>query len=234
VPYYLVEPMTLADIDSILVIEAQSFASPWSRQSYERDLKENDLSYYLVARQVARPASRPDRLPIELPAAWLASRRAQPPVAWYQRLGQAIFGPRQPLTPPARHSNDPIVGYAGVWMMVSDAHLVTIAVAPAHRRRGLGELLLIATLDLSQQLAAETMTLEVRVSNKPAQALYTKYGFETQGRRRHYYSDNGEDALIMTTPLLGSAEFQSRLQTLKANLLARLNRDWSSAIPDHP
>lgn len=220
--YYLVEPMTLNDIDPILVIEAQSFASPWSRQAYERDLKENDLAYYLVVRQVTQPTGRPDRLPIDLPAAWLARRRAQQPTTWYQRLGQAIFGPGYPLTPPARHKNDPIVGYAGVWMMVSDSHLVTIAVAPQQRRRGLGELLLIATLDLSQQLAAETMTLEVRVSNKPAQALYSKYGFEVQGRRRHYYSDNGEDALIMTTPPLTSAGFQSRLQEHKAALLARL------------
>lgn len=73
-------------------------------------------------------------------------------------------------------------------------------------------------------MGARVVTLEVRVSNQLAQALYLKYGFEIVGQRRNYYSDNGEDALIMTTPPLGGAEFQRRLQELKAALLARLSR----------
>jgi ribosomal-protein-alanine N-acetyltransferase len=66
------------------------------------------------------------------------------------------------------------------------------------------------------------MTLEVRVSNHVAQSLYRKYGFKNEGLRRRYYSDNGEDALIMTTDILTSASYQRHYQELKHSLLAAL------------
>jgi ribosomal-protein-alanine N-acetyltransferase len=115
-----------------------------------------------------------------------------------------------------------VVGFAGMWLMLEDAHLVTIAVKPDYRGRGLGELLLVSMLDWACSLGAHRMTLEVRVSNHVAQDLYRKYGFTIEGVRRRYYSDNGEDALIMTTPLITSAEYQAAFQEHKAKLLQRV------------
>jgi len=116
----------------------------------------------------------------------------------------------------------PILGYGGFWMMAGEAHISTIAVQPSWRRRGLGELLLAAMLDRAIELGAEIATLEVRVSNIVAQNLYRKYGFEQVGLRRRYYSDRGEDALIMTTERLTSVAFQGRFQRLKQALCEKL------------
>jgi len=94
-----------------------------------------------------------------------------------------------------------LVGYAGYWLLEEEANLMNIALAPAWQRRGLGEALLRATLAQMQARGATLCTLEVRVSNVRAQALYTRLGFHVTGRRRRYYQDNGEDALLMARAL---------------------------------
>lgn len=116
----------------------------------------------------------------------------------------------------------PILGYGGFWMMAGEAHISTIAVQPDWRRRGIGELLLVAMLDRATELEASMATLEVRVSNVVAQNLYRKYGFQQVGLRRRYYRDSNEDALIMSTERLTSANFQSHFQPLKRALREKL------------
>jgi [ribosomal protein S18]-alanine N-acetyltransferase len=97
-----------------------------------------------------------------------------------------------------------VVAYAGVWLMVDEAHVTTFAVAPAWRRRRIGERLILAILDLAIDRGAREATLEVRLSNLAARRLYEKYGFRPVGIRPRYYSDDHEDALIMTTEPLAS------------------------------
>ena len=111
--------------------------------------------------------------------------------------------------------NQRIVGLAGLWIMSDEAHLITIGVREAYRRQGIGELLVIAVLDLALTLNAQVVTLEVRASNHTAQKLYAKYGFCNVGLRRGYYSDNREDAVVMSTDSLTSTPFQSHFQRLK-------------------
>jgi len=117
-----------------------------------------------------------------------------------------------------------ILGYGGFWLMAGEAHISTIAVQPNWRRRGIGELLLVAMLDRATELGAEIATLEVRVSNVTAQNLYHKYGFQQVGLRRRYYRDRDEDALIMSTERLTSATFQSHFRKLKQVLRERLTQ----------
>ena len=102
----------------------------------------------------------------------------------------------------AARAGDTVVGFAGVWLMVDDAHVTTFSVHPEWRRLGIGRQLLLNLVELSGTIGARRMTLEVRPSNTAAQALYHAFGFEIAGRRPHYYTDDGEDALIMTTPEL--------------------------------
>jgi [ribosomal protein S18]-alanine N-acetyltransferase len=116
----------------------------------------------------------------------------------------------------------PIAGLGGFWLIAGELHVITIAVHPRYRGLGLGEWLLLTLLEEGQKLAAEEATLEVRVSNLVAQALYQKYGFEEVGRRSGYYSNNGEDALILTTPPLQSAHYQALLADRKTQLQERL------------
>jgi ribosomal-protein-alanine N-acetyltransferase len=99
-----------------------------------------------------------------------------------------------------------VVGYAGIWLMVDEAHITTFAVLPASRRQGVGARLLLELLELAVDLGARVVTLEVRLSNAPARRLYQRFGFRPVGVRPRYYSDNGEDALIMTTDALDSEE----------------------------
>ena len=114
-----------------------------------------------------------------------------------------------------------VVGFAGLWVMVDEAHITTFAVDPRWRRRGVGERLLLGLLDLAVERRAREATLEVRLSNLPARKLYEKYGFRPVGLRARYYSDNGEDALIMTTDPLVSASMRDRITRLRAALELR-------------
>ncbi|MCC7365867.1 MAG: ribosomal protein S18-alanine N-acetyltransferase [Dehalococcoidia bacterium] len=113
-----------------------------------------------------------------------------------------------------------IIGFAGMWLMVDQAHVVTVAVNPAERRTGYGRLLLHALLDLAIRDAATDATLEVRVSNEAARALYRAYGFWEVGERKRYYS-NGEDAVIMTTEGFDTPAFRDKYTHLEHQLAAR-------------
>jgi ribosomal-protein-alanine N-acetyltransferase len=118
-----------------------------------------------------------------------------------------------------------VVAFGGIWLMVDEAHITTFAVDPAWRRRTIGERLLVGLLDAAMARRAREATLEVRLSNVAARRLYEKYGFRPVGIRPRYYSDNGEDALIMTTESLEGAAMRERLARLRAGLDA-------SGIPD--
>ena len=113
-----------------------------------------------------------------------------------------------------------IVGYAGFWLILEEAHITTVAVHPDQQGLGIGEQLLLALVDASLARAARWMTLEVRVSNVVAQKLYEKYGFTSLGRRRGYYQNDGEDALVMWTENMGSPEYQERLGVLRSRFPA--------------
>ena len=109
-----------------------------------------------------------------------------------------------------------IVGYGGMWLMVDEAHITTFAIHPGWRRQRIGERLLLAFLDLARDRHAREATLEVRLSNLAARRLYEKYGFRPVGLRPRYYSDNNEDALIMTTEPLDDARLRARIERLRA------------------
>jgi ribosomal-protein-alanine N-acetyltransferase len=90
-----------------------------------------------------------------------------------------------------------IVGYCGVWIIIDEAHITNIAVLPKYQGKKLGEALLNNVILFARSAGAKTMSLEVRVSNLIAKGLYSKLGFQAGGIRKNYYSDNGEDALVM-------------------------------------
>lgn len=110
---------------------------------------------------------------------------------------------------------DHIVGYAGLWLSLDEAHITTFAVLPEHRRRRIGERMLLSLFERAEKLGAEWLTLEVRASNLPAQRLYEKYGFRPAGVRRRYYSDNNEDAIIMWTDRLRDRGVRDRIAKLR-------------------
>lgn len=94
-----------------------------------------------------------------------------------------------------------VIGYAGMWIIIDEAHITNIAILSPYRGQGLGKRLIFEIQRTAQFLGAKKMTLEVRVGNIRAQSLYRKFGFEDVGIRPGYYSDNNEDALIMWADL---------------------------------
>lgn len=94
---------------------------------------------------------------------------------------------------------DNLLGYAGSWIVLDEAHITNIAVAPEHRGKKVGEALLTKIFDTCYENMVKYLTLEVRVSNTPAISLYEKYSFKSLGTRKGYYQNNNEDALIMWT-----------------------------------
>ncbi len=117
-----------------------------------------------------------------------------------------------------------VIGYGGCWLITGEAHISTIAIHPAHRGQGLGELLLASMLKHAIRLGGEYSVLEVRESNATAQALYRKYEYTVIGRRKQYYRDNGEDALLMEARPLDSAYYR-RIETRLAALSGRVRFD---------
>ncbi|MBV8281193.1 MAG: ribosomal protein S18-alanine N-acetyltransferase [Candidatus Eremiobacteraeota bacterium] len=113
---------------------------------------------------------------------------------------------------------DEIIAYGGLWVILEDAHITTVAVDPAHQRRHHGERILVHLLDEAIERGASWITLEVRESNSVAQKLYKKYGFAVVNTRRGYYSDNDENALVMWAGNLKSVVYRNRLATLKETL----------------
>ena len=197
--YYLA-PMRLEDIPEVSRVERQCFSNPWPQSAYRRELRNLSNNYYVVL--------------------WYRPDNANEPPRQEQRGGLSGLLPFVRRNDP--RSTDQVVGFGGMWVLYDEAHVTTIGVRPDHRGKGLGEVLLVELFERAWERNAEWLTLEVRVSNESAQSLYHKYGFSRQGIRRRYYSDNGEDAYIMWSPSLHSAEFQHRFNTLRENIHQRL------------
>jgi [ribosomal protein S18]-alanine N-acetyltransferase len=111
--------------------------------------------------------------------------------------------------------DDRVVAYGGIWVILEDSHVTTLAVDPNYRRRRFGEVLLLRLIDEAIERGASWMTLEVRESNATAQQLYRKYGFTTVTMRAGYYSDDNESALIMWAGSLRSELYRNRLRVLR-------------------
>lgn len=107
-----------------------------------------------------------------------------------------------------------VVGYAGVMVSLDEAHVTNVAVDPAWHRRQIGTRLLLNLFKAAQARGARHLTLEVRVSNTAAQAMYRRFGFETEGVRKNYYAESREDALIMWAHNIDSADQAGRLAAL--------------------
>ncbi|MCL5957950.1 MAG: ribosomal protein S18-alanine N-acetyltransferase [Chloroflexi bacterium] len=210
---YIIEPMRVEDIPEVMEIEKESFSLPWPASAYRRELRTPSINRYLVARHCTGPLPPPPEERDDNKRHFLSS------------LLPFAFHPSPSPSP------YPIIGYGGLWLMIDEAHITTLAVKPEHRGHGVGELLLVGLIETAIEMNASWVTLEVRVSNYVAQNLYRKYGFKETGIRRHYYSDNGEDALIMWSDPVNSVSFQKVLQKLKTRLAEKLSKIETEAPP---
>lgn len=199
---YAIRRMQDRDIPQALEIDREAFPTQWPHPSYNSFKQElrNRLAFYLA---VTTPKT----------SEWPESAK-NTKTLWQKFTSlfdhYRFFGAEE-----SQSMQEYIVGIAGFWIMVDEAHITTLATRIAYRRRGIGERLLIQIIEMATQLRANVVTLEARVSNTQAQALYEKYGFQKVGIRKAYYTDNGEDAVLMTTDTMTSNNFQTHFQNLK-------------------
>lgn len=209
---YLVRPMREEDVHTCARIERDAFPTLFPPTSFRRELK-NTLARYLVVclRRVDGEESVPS------PGAAGDARHGL--IGRILRLGSGQVSASAPwrghssATPPAEGET---VGFIGLWYMADEAHVVSIGVDALYRGKGVGELLLIAAIEQAMARNASVVTLEVRQFNEVAKNLYKKYGLTERGLRKGYYSDNREDAVIMTTDPLGNPEYGQRFAELRA------------------
>lgn len=235
--HFFLQPMRVEHIPQVGVIERLAFTQPWPAHAYKREIQDNRMAYYQVARVQKDDADGPDGLsqagaaqrqdnaggPVAQSPSRLGAPSQEPGLIG--RLGRLLRPSAEPPPPQLEAELRSIVGYAGLWLMTDEAHVTTIAVHPDYRGRGVGELLLLGLIDHAMKLGAKWVTLEVRVTNDVAIALYHKYTFKEMGVRKGYYSDNREDALVMWTDPLESAAFKEVLERNRAQLRARLDGD---------
>ena len=193
--------MTRADIGPVRPIESAAYADAWPARAFESELA-NAFARYRVAVQTPAPVPSAlvgarDRL-----AGWLPGWLGEP-------LTRLLGGP----------SRRGIVGFMGVWYMVDQLHLVTIAVAPEWQGRGVGQRLLLDCVNMAVAAELKLVILEVRVTNARARAIYGRFGFRRTGTLRAYYRDNDEDADVMILDL--TPEAVARVEEVHAEHRAR-------------
>ncbi|MBN1152908.1 MAG: ribosomal protein S18-alanine N-acetyltransferase [Dehalococcoidia bacterium] len=191
--------MAESDIPQVYAIDHEAFPAeslfrPYS--SYGREMQ-NSMAHYVVG---CVPSPRRNR----------EMHRSM--------LGRLLSGgPLHPARAPM--TRELLVGFAGFWIMLDEAHVIAIAVRKPYQRQGIGQGLLLSVIDMAAKLHSRMVTLEVRESNYAAQEMYRKFGFVVVGKRPHYYSDNQEDAILMTVEDLHNSEFQAQFARLKSEVL---------------
>jgi ribosomal-protein-alanine N-acetyltransferase len=199
-----IRPMTANDIAQVMDIERESFPSMWPQTAYRRELQNKVARYFVIT-----------------------ERRDHEEAEGAQNTGLWRALRRMVGNDDAPADGDHVLGFIGLWLLVGEAHIVTVAVRESYRRLGIGERLLIAAIEMALEFDQEALTLEVRKSNDAAQLLYEKYGFNRVGLRRRYYTDNNEDAVLMTTPDIGTAGFLALFEELKNQHRTRCPDLWS-------
>ncbi len=193
--------LTSDQIPAALELDHRALGGLWKWDGYQREI-ESPNSDLLVLRQKAEGRGQKEEGDSSL------------------ILGHSSHSPL-----PTPHS--PLLALGCSWAIVEEAHITLLAVDPDYQQQGLGQAMLYALLAAAYQRQLERATLEVRVSNQAALALYTKFGFREAGRRKRYYQDTGEDALVLWRGGLRHPHFSQELQQWQEQVCDRLrSADW--------
>ena len=208
-----IRPLRPDDIGLVVQIERQAFPTLSPQTPFKRELT-NRLAKYLVA-WVPKP--------LDEQAVEEFESETPPTPSLFGRL-LSTLGVSPTHGAPSVQLDYSVPGFVGLWFMAGEAHITSIAVEEASRGIGIGELLLIASIQLAMNRENRVVTLEVRASNTVAQCLYQKYGFRKVGLRKGYYTDNKEDAAIMTTEPIYTFPYRETFRRLKDKYALRYGK----------
>ena len=204
-----VRPLALQDIEQVRDIEVEAFSASWPATAFKREI-DNPRNVYLVAYE---PSDNPSDSPNGGADSIGGSVEPSEPSGLVDNLKRFLGRPSRPSHP--SRDGDEVVGFVGMWFMGPEAHITAIAVREARRGEGIGELLIVGSIREAMRRGSHVVTLEARVSNHVAQSLYEKYGFSNVGIRKNYYTDDREDAVIMTTDRVDTADYQEKFTQLQ-------------------
>ncbi|HEY9632395.1 MAG TPA: ribosomal protein S18-alanine N-acetyltransferase [Coleofasciculaceae cyanobacterium] len=183
------KPLTVEQLSAVVALDHLCFGGLWTRSGYERELDSPSSQLLVLEAAIGSVES---------------GFSNQSPEVLTQNSVKADIE-----TAPTPQNF--LVGLGCFWSILEEAHITILAVHPDYQRQGLGKLLLYALLRDARRRKLEWATLEVKPSNQAALSLYQKFGFTEAGRRRGYYKDTGEDALILWRGGLQTPEFEEAL-----------------------
>ncbi len=187
-----IEPMTLEDLPQVMVLERRCFPSPWSQRLFREEL-EHPWAILELFKMIDGPTDFWETL----------------------RENKDLFIEKKVLKQPAPNPSLPLIAYMDYWLVQSELHLLSIAVHPHFRRLGLGRIMIERVMEATRFVACKRVKLEVRKNNKAAQRLYRELGFVVQKIKKGYYSDTGEDGLVMVRKVEPVESNASKVGALK-------------------
>ncbi|PSB32628.1 ribosomal protein S18-alanine N-acetyltransferase [Stenomitos frigidus] len=213
--FLALQPLSAALLPAALVLDQRCFGGLWTLDGYRRELESPNSELLVLIRETE-------------------GRRQEAGEA--EAVGEDEETEVRPelktqnLKNPTPHAS-PLLGLGCYWAVLEEAHITMLAIDPTHQRQGLGQALLYALMASAHARGLERATLEVRISNQSALSLYQKFDFCEAGRRRRYYPDNGEDALVLWRGGLQRPEFAERLKVWQQQVCDRLcTPGWQLAV----
>ncbi|WP_338017062.1 ribosomal protein S18-alanine N-acetyltransferase [Myxacorys almedinensis] len=207
------QPLDAALLPSALELDQLCFGGLWTLDGYQKELDSPNSD--LLAIVLAPPADETELT------------NADESQATSPKSNLPSIHPSAPSVTPSA-ATACLIGLGCSWAILDEAHITILGVHPSYQRRGLGHLMLCALLDRARHRQMARATLEVRISNQSALALYQKFEFQGAGRRKAYYTDTGEDALILWRGGLQTPQFSALLAAQWAETQHRLVwQDWA-------
>lgn len=209
VTFLKLKPLTLEQLNAVVELDQLCFGGLWTRSGYEREL-ESPNSQLLILEAASEQGESGFQTPSSgvgagssvSPEIEIEGTNTKPAPTQNSPTADSEAAPNRP---------NPLIGLGCYWSILEEAHITILAVHPDYQHQGLGQLLLYALLRDAKKRRLEWATLEVKPSNQAALSLYQKFGFIEAGRRRRYYKDTGEDALILWRGGLQKQDFKETL-----------------------
>lgn len=219
-------PLTADLLPAIVELDRLCLGGLWSMEGYRRELESPNSDLLVFQRQEVEGREQEVRLFAEHSEAKNKSREVNEELTH-------LYSSCHHKAEASYISHPPLLGFGCLWAIADEAHITILAIHPEYRQQGLGQALLVALLKSAYQRELKWATLEVRASNQAALSLYQRFGFQEAGRRKRYYQDNGEDALILWRSGLQHPEFLHTLKNWQQQVDERLQQ-WNWMLSPSP
>ncbi|MFB2880794.1 ribosomal protein S18-alanine N-acetyltransferase [Floridanema aerugineum] len=212
----IIQPLTIDLLPAVVELDQKCFAGLWTLEGYQRELESPNSDVLLILARGSGGAEGQRGRGAEEQRSRGAEEQGSRGAEDKNSPCPLVPSPQSPVPSPR------LLAMGCQWAILDEAHITIVAVSPEYQHQGLGQAMLLALLSRARQRGLERATLEVKASNQPAISLYEKFGFKLAGRRRGYYQDTGEDALILWLNGLQYPEFTRTLAQWEQQIFLRL------------